>query len=161
MQPIQSELFAPGPATILQNRQNWIAVASAEHVNIGRAQGFMQVRHGKQTPLQRLHKGDVVIYYSPTGQFGGNDRLQSFTSIGIVKSEIPYQADMGRGFRPYRHDVEWTDAFMAPIAPLLPRLELTAGLSHWGAKFRFGLVKISAQDMTEIATAMAAAIDGL
>ena len=30
---------------------NWVAVASAEHVAIGRAQGFMQVGHGKGAPL--------------------------------------------------------------------------------------------------------------
>ena len=26
--------------------KNWVAVASAEHVRIGRAKGFMQVSHG-------------------------------------------------------------------------------------------------------------------
>ena len=46
--------------------KNWIAVASAEHVRIGRSQGFMQVCHGKAAPLRRIQPGDGVVYYSPT-----------------------------------------------------------------------------------------------
>jgi hypothetical protein len=30
---------------------HWIAVASAEHVRLGQAGGFMQVSHGKAAPL--------------------------------------------------------------------------------------------------------------
>jgi hypothetical protein len=32
--------------------RNWVAVASAEHVRIGRSHGFMQVCHGKAAPYQ-------------------------------------------------------------------------------------------------------------
>jgi hypothetical protein len=74
---------------------SWIAVASAEHVRIGRARGFMQVCHGKAAPLRRLSPGDRVIYYSPTETFRGKDRLQAFTAIGIVAPGAPHQADMG------------------------------------------------------------------
>ncbi|TXI95939.1 MAG: EVE domain-containing protein, partial [Burkholderiaceae bacterium] len=59
--------------------KHWIAVASAEHVAIGRAQGFMQVCHGKAAPLRRLSAGDTVIYYSPVERFGGKTLCQSFT----------------------------------------------------------------------------------
>lgn len=61
---------------------NWIAVASAEHVRIGRAGGFMQVCHGKATPLRRVKPGDYVVYYSPTVEFGSKKKLQAFTAIG-------------------------------------------------------------------------------
>jgi hypothetical protein len=63
--------------------RNWVAVASAEHVRIGRSNGFMQVSHGKAAPLRRIHPGDGVVYYSPTNALGGKDKLQSFTAIGI------------------------------------------------------------------------------
>jgi hypothetical protein len=36
--------------------QNWIAVASADHVGRGRAPGFMQVCHGKAAPLRRIQR---------------------------------------------------------------------------------------------------------
>ncbi len=46
--------------------QNWIAVASANHVALGRAQGFAQAGHGKPGPLRRLQPDDLIAYYSPT-----------------------------------------------------------------------------------------------
>jgi hypothetical protein len=64
--------------------KNWIAVASAEHVRLGRSQGFMQVSHGKVAPLGRIQPGDRVVFYSPTEAFRGKDRLRAFTAIGIV-----------------------------------------------------------------------------
>ena len=78
-------------------RRNWIAVASADHVRRGRSGGFMQVCHGKAAPLRRVSPGDGVAYYSPTETFGGKDRLQAFTAIGVVAPGAPYQADMGDG----------------------------------------------------------------
>ena len=133
---------------------NWIAVAAAEHVQRGRTAGFMQVCHGKAAPLRRIKPGDRVAYYSPTTTFGGKDKLQAFTAIGIVKIGEPYSFDMGNGFCPYRRDVTWFDAHTAPILTLLGSLDFSAGVSHWGYKFRFGLFAISEHDMQTIAAAM-------
>ncbi len=135
---------------------HWIAVAAAEHVARGRAGGFMQVCHGKAAPLRRIQPGDGVVYYSPTQSFGGKDRLQAFTAIGSVRAGAPYQADMGNGFCPMRRDVAWAQAEDAAIRPLLDRLACTAGKSHWGAAFRFGLLAVSAEDFAVIARAMRA-----
>ena len=132
---------------------SWIAVASAEHVRIGRAQGFMQVCHGKATPLRRLAPGDRVAYYSPTESFGGKDRLQAFTALGTVKQGALYQADMGFGFHPYRRDVAWHDAEPAPLAVLQDELAFTQE-KNWGYRLRQGLIEISDADMTIIAEAM-------
>jgi EVE domain len=132
----------------------WLAVASAEHVRRGRAAGFMQVCHGKAGPLRRVQPGDGVIYYSPTEQFGGSDRLQAFTAIGLVLEGAPYQADMGAGFQPFRRDVSWLEANEAPIRPLLDSLDFTAGNSRWGYGLRFGLVAMTAHDFSLVAVAM-------
>ncbi|MCB1406453.1 MAG: EVE domain-containing protein, partial [Rhodobacteraceae bacterium] len=51
--------------------RNWVAVASADHVAIGRRDGFMQVCHGKPGPLSRVQPGDLVAYYSPRDQMRG------------------------------------------------------------------------------------------
>lgn len=127
--------------------KSWIAVASAEHVRIGRANGFMQVCHGKGGPLRRISPGDDVAYYSPVETFGGKDRLQAITAIGIVKSGAPYQADMGGGFRPFRRDVAWSDAAEVPIRPLLASLAFTRDNPNWGYQLRLGLFEIEAGDM--------------
>ena len=135
--------------------KNWVAVASAEHVRIGRTHGFMQVNHGKLAPLMRLNAGDKVTYYSPTTVLGQPDKLQSFTAIGMVKSEEPYQASMhGGNFLPYRRDVTWCDSLEAPIRPLLELLDFSRGKTNWGYQMRFGLFEITPADITAIAQAM-------
>ena len=138
--------------------RNWVAVASAEHVRIGRSQGFMQVSHGKAAPLKRIHPGDGVVYYSPATVLGGKDRLQSFTAIGVVKDGAPYQADMGCGFHPFRRDVSWHAAAEVPIKPLLGSLGFTTAGSNWGFQLRFGLFEISGHDRALIARAMGVAL---
>ena len=117
-------------------RKCWIAVASAEHVRIGRVKGFMQVCHGKVAPLRRLSPGDCVGYYSPTATFRGKDKLQAFTAIGIVAEGLPYQADMGGGFRPFRRCMNWAQAQEAPIRPLLDRFGFARDGTSWGYRFR-------------------------
>jgi len=136
----------------------WIAVASAAHVRTGRAGGFMQVCHGKAAPLRRLSEGDLVAYYSPTETFGGRDRLQSFTAVGIVKPGAPYQVDMGSGFAPFRRDVAWRRADPAPIHPLLSHLSFSRDNANWGYQLRFGLFKVDPDDIRRIADAMGATL---
>jgi len=134
----------------------WIAVASADHVRFGRSAGFMQAGHGKAAPLRRIAPGDCVACYSPTATFGGRDRLQSFTAIGVVKDGPPYRAEMGDGFQPYRRDMRWLDSDEAPIRPLLERLAFTRNGANWGYRLRLGLFQITPGDMAAIAAAMGA-----
>jgi len=134
--------------------RHWIVVASAEHTRRGRSAGFVQACHGKRGPLAQLKAGDGVICYSPTETYRGKDRLAAFTGIGRIKADDVYQVDMGDGFHPFRRDVTYVEAQVAPIHPLLDQLDLTRGNRNWGARFRFGLVEITADDFARIATAM-------
>ena len=134
----------------------WVAVASAEHVRLGRAQGFMQVGHGKAAPLKRVQPDDWVAYYSPTEIFGAKDKLQAFTAVGRVRPAEPYTFDMGGGFVPWRRDVDWLGTQEAPIAALLDELDFTRGKRNWGYSMRLGLFAVSENDMQLIARAMAA-----
>ncbi|WP_082680331.1 EVE domain-containing protein [Paucibacter sp. KCTC 42545] len=158
--PVAVQPLAPAHTPTPSSPRCWIAVASAEHVRLGRAQGFMQVCHGKAAPLRRLRAGDRVAYYSPSRQFGGKDKLQSFTALGRVLERPPYAFDMGGGFVPFRRDVVWQEVRVAPIQPLLDRLAFSRGQKTWGYQLRFGLFEVSAQDMDLIAEAMAAAVNG-
>ena len=130
--------------------KNWIAVASAEHVRIGRACGFMQVNHGKAEPLRQISPGDRIAYYSPSETFGGKDRLQAFTAIGVVKRGELYQVDTGEGFRPFRRDVLWSEVVEMPIRPLLGMLAFARDNPNWGYQLRFGLFEITEEDMRVI-----------
>ncbi|HKW82582.1 MAG TPA: EVE domain-containing protein [Burkholderiaceae bacterium] len=138
-------------------RRHWVAVASAEHVALGRVQGFMQVGHGKEAPLHRLRRGDRVVYYSPVRVFGARDAYQSFTAIGTLRDERVYRAEMPGGFEPFRRDVDWLPGQPAPIRPLLGELSLTRGTPNWGQAFRYGLLRIDEADFARIAQAMGCA----
>lgn len=138
----------------MSERRYWIGVAAANHIARGKAGGFMQVNHGKEAPLKRLQSGDIIAYYSPVQEFGGKESLKAFTALGIVKAGEPYEGEMGGGFKPFRRDVNWLEATVTPIAPLLQNLSFTKGQSHWGYKFRFGLFEISESDMRLISLAM-------
>ena len=41
----------------------WVGVVSKEHVQRGVKGGFCQVCHGKKGPLNRMKKGDYLLYY--------------------------------------------------------------------------------------------------
>jgi hypothetical protein len=140
--------------------KHWIAVASAEHVRLGRGEGFMQVCHGKAAPLRRISPGDGVAYYSPTVTFKVADKLQAFTAIGIAKPNAPYQVAISADFHPYRRDVTWLEALETPIRPLLDRLAFTAAKPNWGYQLRLGLFEICQADMRLIADAMRAELSG-
>ncbi|MGV1789228.1 EVE domain-containing protein [Rhizobium sp. A37_96] len=122
----------------------WLAVASAEHVRIGREHGFMQVNHGKRAPLKRIKPGDGIVYYSSSVKMGDRDGFQSFTAIGYVREGEPYLAEMGCG-KAYRKDVDWLDAPEQPLRPLLGWLDFTQD-KNWGYKLRFGLVEFGQSD---------------
>ncbi|HEY0062613.1 MAG TPA: EVE domain-containing protein [Telluria sp.] len=148
----------PQPSLLaMTSARNWIAVACADHVRLGRSMGFMQVCHGKAGPLRRIRPGDCVAYYSPSERFGERRPLRAFTAIGRVLERDPYEVSMSADFHPFRRDVRWIPARETPIAPLLARLAFSSGRKNWGAQLRFGLLQISENDMQLIRAAMGAA----
>ena len=64
---------------------------------------------------------------------------------------------MGGGFVPWRRQVDWCVADVAPITPLLPLMAWTTGKRNWAYPLRFGLLAISRSDLHCIAQAMGAA----
>ncbi len=132
----------------------WIGVASANHVARGVAGGFLQLCHGKAGPVRRLRPGDHIAYYAPTATFGLKDTLRAFVAMGTVAEGEPWQEEMAPGFVPWRRAVAWAPARQAPAAPLLPHLSVARD-GGWGARLRFGLVPITAEDWDVIAAAMA------
>lgn len=62
---------------------------------------------------------------------GGKDKLQSFVSLGVVQPGEPYAFDMGGGFVPYRRDVRYVSAQLAPIVPLLDGFDFAEERQRW------------------------------
>jgi hypothetical protein len=139
---------------IMPSKQYWIGVASRSHVQVGVEGGFIQLNHGKKAPLQKLRAADGFVFYSPKTSYPTGEPYQMFTAIGIVRSGEVYQADMGNDFQPFRVDVEFLVAREAPIRPLIEQLSFINDKTHWGAAFRFGYLKIPAEDFQLIVEAM-------
>jgi hypothetical protein len=135
------------------SRSYWIGVVSRDHVQIGVAGGFTQLNHGKAGPLERMRPGDGFVFYSPRTEYPDGAPLQAFTAIGLVRARDIYQAG-GAEASPFRRAVEYLPANEAPIKPLLPELSFIRSKEHWGAAFRFGLVRVPEEDFARIAAAM-------
>lgn len=132
----------------------WCGVVSRTHIAIGNEGGFIQLNHGKRTPLARLHAGDGLVIYSPRTSYPEGAPLQAFTAIGTVKDERIYQVDMGDGFVPYRRDIRYFPCGEAPIKYLIGDLSFIKNKTHWGMYFRFGLLRIPEEDFRLIAEKM-------
>lgn len=85
----------------------WIGVVSKEHVLRGVDGGFCQVCHGKKAPLNRMKKGDYLLYYSPKYQMNDQEKLQAFTAVGKILDDTAYQVEMFEDFFPFRRDVSY------------------------------------------------------
>jgi len=138
----------------IKSQEFWIGVVSRQHVHLGVEGGFIQLNHGKKAPLQRLQAGDGVVMYSPRTTYPEGELLQSFTAIGVVCSGEVYRVKMAKDFEPYRLDVKFFKAKEAPIKPLIEALSFIKNKARWGAAFRFGHVKVSAEDFILIAKTM-------
>jgi hypothetical protein len=136
------------------SRNFWIGVVSKEHVEIGVAGGFAQVNHGKAGPLERMRAGDGFAFYSPRQSYPDGEPLQAFTAIGRVRSGTVYQVEVDASFRPFRLDVHYFPAQPAPVRPLIADLSFIRSKEHWGAAFRFGIVRVPEPDFARIAAAM-------
>jgi hypothetical protein len=138
----------------MTERRFWIGVVSKDHVETALAGGFTQLNHGRAGGLERMRAGDGFAFYSPRTAYPDGPPLQAFTAIGRIRTGTIYQADMGTDFKPFRLDVEFLPAGSAPIRPLIESLSFIHSKEHWGAAFRFGLVRVPPEDFARIAAAM-------
>jgi len=129
----------------------WIIVASKDHVMRGVTFGIAQAGHGKQSGLARMHKGDMIVYYSPKVQFESNEILHAFTGIGEIVDDDLFQIDESPDFKPFRRKVRYTKTGEVSIGPLIQDLTFIRNKKSWGYVFRSGLMEIPKEDFDRIA----------
>lgn len=137
------------------NKNHWIAVVSKEHVLKGKEWGIIQVCHGKEAPLKRIKQHNLVVFYSPKQRLSNKTPLQHFTAVAKITDNDIYQVEQFKGFHPFRRQATFLDCTETPIRPLINELDFITNKTHWGAPFRYGLLKISEQDFQLIANKMA------
>lgn len=132
----------------------WVIVASKDHVKAGIDEGFAQACHGKSGPLQRMQKGDFVIYYSGKQTMEKADKCQEFTAIGKVKNDTAYPFHVTADFTPFRRDIEFFNHTDVSILPLINELDFIQNKQKWGYPFRFGFFEINKHDFDLISLKM-------
>jgi len=132
----------------------WIGVVSKEHVLKGKADGILQIDHGKEAPLKKMHKGDGLIYYSPTVHIGDKTPYQQFTALGYVDDETIYQVEINKQFHPFRRSIQYQNTHDVSIRPFIQELDCIKNKTNWGYVFRFGLIEITKKDFDMIAKSM-------
>src|SRR6185503_17870061 len=125
----------------MNERRYWIAVVPRDGVETAVAQGFVQVNYGKAAPLARMQPGDGLAFYSPRAHFPDGAPLQAFTAIGRVGDGPIFEVPPEQPSALFRRSACWFDATPAPIKPLLAELSFIRNKEHWGAAFRFGVVR--------------------
>lgn len=132
----------------------WINVVSRDHVLNGVSEGITQANHGKPWALRKMDKDDWLIFYSPKTQFEEGEPLQAFTAIGQITDSEPFQVVVSDSFQPWRRGVRFENTLEAPIRPLIDSLQFIEDKTHWGHKFRFGVIEINKADFELIYEAM-------
>src|SRR5665213_3122278 len=109
----------------------FVGVAARDAVDAAVAGGYVEVNHGKAGPLERMHDGDALVYYSPrTGERGA--ALQAFTAIARIVGDVLYQAGAaGDTLRPFRRGAIYASA-QPPFALASPASVLPAAVAAGG-----------------------------
>lgn len=84
----------------------WVNTISKDHVLRGGEGGFTQADHGKNTRLRLLQRGDLLVFYSPRTALRSGAPVQTFTVVGCVIDDMPYQVEMPPSF--LRGGASWT-----------------------------------------------------
>ena len=138
----------------MSSEKYWVATISKEHTLRGVKGNFIQVCHGKESPLKRMKKGDHLLVYSSKLTFEGAEKCQAFTAIGQVEDDEVYPFQMTEHFKPFRRNIKFMDCTDVPIQPLIDDLEFIQNKKSWGYPFRFGFFEIKQPDFDKIASKM-------
>ena len=114
----------------------------------------MQSGHGKETPLKKMAKGDMIIFYSPKTSFKDGKPLKRFTALARLVDNHIYQVTVSNTFNPYRRNAKYFRCQEADIVPLIEQLNFITNKKSWGFRFRFGLFEIPREDFEKITTKM-------
>ncbi len=132
----------------------FLICASKDHVLKGVEGGFAQAGHGRKDLMSKPSKGDWIVYYSSKDKFENGKPLQTFTAIGKIIDDEPYQPNTHSEFKPYRRDVKYNKSKEAEIRPLIEKLNFIKNKKRWGFYLISGFREISKDDFEIIQQAM-------
>ena len=131
-------------------RSYWIGVASSDHVALAVAGGFIQLNHGKAGPLERMRVGDGFACYSPRTAYPDGESRAGVHRARRVTGDAIVQVDRAEASCRFDGTSSSCVASPAPIRPLIDALSFIRSKLHWGAAFRFGHLRVPADDFARI-----------
>lgn len=140
----------------MQEPNYWIVVLAADQVERAREGGYAELNGGRVGFLERMRKGDGLVFYSPRSAAPKGELVQKFTAIGEIEDATLARVALTDGSAAFRVTARYRDSHATPIKPLLEELSFVRNRQHWGAAFRFGGLRVAAPDFERIATAMGA-----
>src|SRR5512146_1556602 len=138
----------------MSERRYWIGVVPEDRVAQAVTEHFVQLQYGRHAPLARMQAGDGLAFYSPRVSDPDGAPRRAFTAIGRVDEGPVFEVPPPPPAPIYRRGASYLDASPAPIAPLLDHLSFIRNKAHWGAAFRFGVLRVPRDDFLTIAAAM-------
>ncbi|MGE5169107.1 MAG: EVE domain-containing protein [Rudaea sp.] len=138
----------------MSERRYWIGVVPEDHAAQAVADRFVQLQYGRRAPLARMQPGDGLAFYSPRVSDPHGAARRAFTAIGRVDDGQVFEVPPPPPAPVYRRSATYLEASPAPITPLLDHLSFIRNKAHWGAAFRFGVLRVPREDFLAIAAAM-------
>lgn len=139
---------------VYKNMQKyWINVISKERVLAAVAEGVMQSQDN-EAHLNRMKKGDWVVFYSPRTDIEGVTKLQSFTAIGQIADHTIYPVEKAPTLKIFRRKMDYVSSKETPLIPLIQHLLFIVNKKHWGTVFKLSLIQIPDVDFQYIAKQM-------
>jgi predicted RNA-binding protein len=136
----------------------WINTVCESHVRRGYNGGFTQACHGRRVGLDKLSKGDKIIFYAPRISIERSAAAcQKFIAHGTITDSRSYQVEVTSTFKPFRRKMEFSPASEiteVSVGPMIEELDFIKNKKHWGLAFRTGLFQISEKDYELIASKM-------
>ncbi|UTO28675.1 EVE domain-containing protein [Bartonella harrusi] len=115
--------------------------------------GFLQVYHGKASPLRNTSKGDEIFIYCPRNEIGTGQILQTIEFQCVFKDNHIYQVEQAPHFVPFRKDVIFNKQSQHIVLKEIKGLEFLKN-PHWEILARRGFFEITTYDANKIREAM-------
>lgn len=128
----------------------WLTTAALEHVDIVKEKGYTQVNMGPKEPLEKMHKGDRILYYSPTMYFEQPEPCQQFTAISCISDDEIYPQDPVNPVR-WRRNAEYMTCNPEHAGNFHHDVEFLHKHENWVDAFKQNVFEISQNDFITIA----------
>lgn len=132
-------------------RHFWVSKAAQEHVQIVRDKGYTQVNMGPREPLENMHIGDWILYYSPTIYFEQDEPIcEQFTGISCVTDNRIYPQSLLSPDK-WRRNVEFFNCIPHHPKDFLNKVSFLQELENWMNIFKKPIFEIPREDFAIIA----------